>query len=648
MSEGNETERPTRIDRRKVLLGLGVGVSAGVAGCGSQQQGEEQSPSPTQATGTATSTPPSDQLVRGGKPIMGMSSAPENLNPLGRASAYTLQILENIYTGGTLLHPKTRAQTPWAFKDWALKPENVGTGKPTLVGELRDDLTFNDGTKVTAEDVKFTIEYVREQEPGGNVTASQFSAIEEINVDSPKGTTVNYFFKEKDSAWFQSILGTIILPKHIWKDISNFEKYEPRKSKEGLVGPGPMVLKDFKWESWFELRMRPREEIPFPSADYADWLHDDAPFIDGLRVEIFGSKNALQEAVLNGNVTVAYGSFEVDQAARATKKNFLTVKRSPDDGWQHHSFNTRRVPLNDPAFRNLLVMMVDSKWLVEELFKGIGATEGTYATLPSRKEWRPPEPTEINEYEGIPVPDLVFPGQRGSFQLGEKGVTKAREFLMTHSRAKHDYTFGEAVTNITTAPDGKELYVNDKPLPEAHTDNDGNPGLGPLEMSYNPPQDAPASARLSQRWIGALKRLGIPVKGLVQSFNSQRPKMYIKEDFDIYEMSWTRTETYDQYRVLYSGNAADVESNSDSYLFNSMGYTGADDLIAKQATLMDPEKRKPVVKKVLARIWADAPTDITFHERILQPVNTEFAGWIETIGGAANPQSWLNLRKTSK
>lgn len=645
MEHNSDKQQSKRIDRRKVLLGVGAGISAGLAGCGNQQD-RETGTSPTDET--ATQTQKAEDIPQGGKPVLGMSAAPENLNPLGRASAYTLEILETIYISGTTLHPKSREHSPWAFRDWTLNPENVGTGKPTLIGELRNALTFNDGEKVTAEDVKFTIEYVKEQEPGGNITASQFEAVEEITVDSADGTTVNYFFKEKDSAWFQGILGTIILPKHIWKDIADFKSYQPRNSKEGLVGPGPMVLKDFQWEKWFELEMRPPEEIPFPQADNIDWLHKDAPFINGLRVEIFGSQNALQQAVLNDNVTVAYGGFEVDRAVDATKKDFLEVKKSPDDGWSHHSFNTRRVPLDDPAFRNLLVMLLDSKWIVADLTKGIGAVEGTYATLPSRKEWRPPEPTEIDEYEGIPVPDLVFPGERGSFQLDPESVTKAREFLQSHSRAKHDYSFAEAVTDITTAPDGKELYVNGTPLTEAHTDNEGNPNQGPLEMSYTPPQQSPTSARIAQRWISALKKVGIPVEGLIQSFNSQRPKMYIQEDFDMYEMGWTRVETYDQYRTLFSGEAADVESNSDDYMFNSMGYTGADDLIDKQAKLMDPEERKPAVKKVLARIWADAPTNITHHDKVLQPVNTGFTGWIKTIGGVANLHSWLNMRKANK
>lgn len=573
-----------------------------------------------------------------------MSSSPDNLSPVGLSSAYELEILENIYSYGTTFHPETHEFKPWGFKDWKLSPENVGTGEPTLVGELRDDLTFSDGKAVTAEDIKFTLEYATEQGVTGMVAASHFDAVEEVTVDSPNGTTVSYFFSEKDSGWFSNVLGSIILPKHIWKNVSDYSTYTPRKTKEGVVGSGPMTVKDFNWENWIELETRPTEEIPLPSADYVDWIHEDGPFIDGLRFELFGSSSAMQQSVLNGDVTVTRGSFQVDRAVEATKKDFLDVKESPSDGWYHHSYNTRRVPLDDPAFRQLLVLLNDKKWIIEKLHKGIGAVKGSYATLPVYDEWRPPEPEEIEEYEGIPVADLSFPGNRGSFELAEAGIQKAREFLQTHPRAKHDYSFGKAVSDHSNAPDGKELYVNGKPLTEAHTDNDGKQSQGPIGMNHDSPDKDPNEAQIAQRWLGALQRVGVPAKPNVGGEYG-----LFKEDFDVSAFGWTRTTpNNDHFRQRFGRWGADVESETETIMFNLMGYTGADSLIEKQSTMFEADARKEVVKKVLAQIWADAPCDIVSHAQVLQPVNSEFTGWINTLGGVSNPHSWMNVRKTNK
>lgn len=644
MTERTDRGRTRRIGRRELLSGLSGGT-VGLAGCNfDSPAGEEEDEDDDEETPTETG----DGIPRGGMPVLGMDTAPSDLNPLERADAYELEIIENIYAKGTIVHPETFEFEPWLFEDWTLEPDNVGTDEPTLVGHLRDDLTFNDGEPVTAEDVKFTVEYSKEQGVTGMVAASQFEAVEEITVDSPDGQTVNYFLERPDNGWFTNILGSIILPKHIWEDVDNYAEYQPRNSEEGVVGAGPLVLTDFDWENWFELEMRPKDELPWLGAEYVDWIHDEGPFVDGLRVEIFGSETSLEQAVLDGDVDVARGSFDVDRAASATQEDHLEVAESPSDGWHHHSFNVRRRPFDDPAFRQLLVLLNDKQWIVEDQYQGIGAVKGSYATLPEYEEWRPPEPTEIDDFEGIEVPDLRFPGDRGSFSLDEGDVADVREFLVEHPRAEYDYSFEEATTNVSDAPDDRELYVGGEPLPDVHTDNDGNDGQGPLEMIHSPPDNSPKAVRLARRWMDVLNRVGVPVEPRVLGFDALTNEVLIEENFDVAEFGWTRTgPNNDHYRNRYGRWGADVESDQDTIMFNVMGYTGADDLIEEQAEMLDPAERQPVVKRVLARIWADAPADITHHERVLQPVNAEYEGWVNTIGGVNNPSSWLNLRRRS-
>ena len=86
---------------------------------------------------------------------------------------------------------------------------------------------------------------------------------------------------------------------------------------------------------------------------------------------------------------------------------------------------------------------------------------------------------------------------------------------------------------------------------------------------------------------------------------------------------------------------------SSGLLFNPMGYTGADDLINQQAELMAAEPRKPLVKKVLATIWNDAPTNVMFYDKLLNPVNDDWTGWIPTVGGPMTAASNLNIQGPS-
>lgn len=643
----DDEQSTSTVDRRLYLSGLGTGVAAGLAGCGAQQDTGTTPTSTATSTESDTSsedTPTDAELETGGKPTLGIDTAPDTLNILTSRSSYAFTIIDRLYTRGTRTHPETGEVIPWGFRDWELNVDNIGTGSPAIVAEMRDDLVFSDGEPVTAEDAKFFVEFVQEQQPGGTFAASQFNAVESIEVDSPDGTTVNYYLSEKDNAWSTNLLGFPFLPKHIWENVDDVGSYNPRQQENGLVGSGPMVLENFSWENWYELSMRDPEVIPFNDLDYTEWLHPDGPFLDGLRVEVFGSQNAVQQALETEAIDLTLSAVDVSTAVEARQRDWV-VHQSNSDGWNHFTWNRRRVPLDDNAFGQFLVKVFDGAYNVEELFRGIGAIEGTYASPVAFGDWRPDPPGEIDEYEGIEIPDLEFPGESGTFQLDEAAIQEARDFLLNHPDAKHDYSLGEATSSTVSSPDGQAIYVNGEPLTEAHTDNEGNPGQGPLEHSFNPPQTDLNEARISQQWIGALKTIGVPMEPQIQSFNSQIPKVFNNENFDIFAIGWVgQNIVHDYFQQFFSSRGADLDSTEDTLRFNAGAYTGADDRIFEQASLMSLEERRPIVKEILAKMWHDAPTLVTEYPILLQPTTPAFTGYVTIIGGVANNHSFLNLR----
>lgn len=645
-----KTNPQSRIDlgRRMMLTGVGVGLS-GLAGCGAEEasidtgtQLSETQLSTTvgQETETQTATP---EFEVGGWPTIGGPQAPDSLNPL--VGTHRL-IEETLHTFGSILHPLTLEPLPWGYEDWEVRVSNVGTSSPTLIGYLRDDISFHDGKQVTAEDVKFTVEYITEQEVAGRYSASKFDSVESVSVDHPKGTTVNYFLSEEDAGWFQNIFGQIFLPKHVWKHVEDYQQYAPRTTSEGVVGAGPFELKEFNWENWFELEIRDEDDRWETAASYSDWFHDDAPFVDGIRFELFGSEDRTRQALFDGDIAAAFQSVPVGQAVKATERDELTVKQTPSAGWANHSYNTRRIPMDDRAFRQFLVLTVDKEWIVEELNKGIGAAKGTYATPKLYEDWRPPEPHEQSEFRGIPTPTLEFPGVSGDFTLDAEGLATARRFLTEHTEAQYEYTFEVAENEQVTSADNKVLHIDGTPFGEAHTDNDEQRGQGPLAVSLNPPGEDLDEARVGQQWVEILRQIGVPAEPKIQSFASQVSNAFAKEEFDVVAINWNSLPiTNTHYPLLFGSEGADLEGDVDVPMLNAMGYTGADELINKQKTMMDIEQRKPIVKQILATIWHDAPTNVLNHATLLQPVDSQWEGWIETIGGVINVHSLLNLRR---
>lgn len=306
----------------------------------------------------------------------------------------------------------------------------------------------------------------------------------------------------------------------------------------------------------------------------------------------------------------------------------------------------RRVPFDDIAFRQFLRKVFDSEWIVSQQYDDIGAQRGTYASLASFKQWRPPEPWETDEFEGISIPTLEFPGEAGSFELNEKQLSTARDFLVNHEEAKHDYTFEEGSQSNTNAPDGKQLHVNGKPLTEAHTNNAGEAGQGPITFRYQPPGEDKTQNATGEQFTSLLRRVGIPVRKSVESISKTALAVYYQENFDMYSMGWSLTPYLLAYAPLYGQAGVDTgeENNTDRAYYNPMGYTGAQDLIEQDSKLMERSERIPVVKKIQAKIWHDAPTIITVYKNLLEPHPAEYGGFYTTAGGLFETP-WMNVYK---
>jgi peptide/nickel transport system substrate-binding protein len=633
----DDTPPRKRIGRRKFVAGVGAGAAAGLAGCGGDGGGDGDGDGTPTATQEPTSTMP-ESPPTGGRPTLGMATAPETTNPLVYDTSYDWEIIKRVYDFGVTLHPTTYEYKPWTFTEWDVSPGNAGTSSPTVTATMRDDTTFSDGESVTPEDYKFTVEYLKEQEVTGSISASQVSRVEDVKTTEDG---VEIFLSEPYNSWFGDVLGQIILPQHIWKNVSDYTQYQPR-NEGGPIGSGPMTLEDYSWENWFEFDYRPKEEIPWPRADYVDWIHEEGPFLDGTRLEIFGSASNMEQNLLDGNLTCVFQGVGPSTANTAQNTEGVALDTNPSSGYDHVSFNMRRVPFDDVAFRQFLRKMLDSVWIVEEPYNGIGAQRGSYPSIAAFESWRPPEPWETDEYEGISLPDLTFPGEEGEFTLDESAIQDARDFLENHEEAKHDYSFEEGSQSNTNAPDGLQLHVNGEPLTQAHTNNAGEGGQGPIVFRFQPSGEDLTQNQTGNKFTTALRRVGVPISKSVETINSTSSAVYFQENFDMYSMGWGVTPYLTLYQVLYGEAGIDQEGTAEVPGYNPMAYTGIQDLIEEDVQTMERSERVPLVKQMQAQIWHDAPTAITIYKNLLEPVDDSYSGFYSTVGGLfATP--WMNV-----
>jgi peptide/nickel transport system substrate-binding protein len=232
-------------------------------------------PTQAQPSGGSQVAQPSSNLT-GGTVKIGMAGYPDSLNP-GNG------LLTEAYTMYELVYDTPIAVTadgsyvPEVATDWSVADDGV-----TWTMTLRDDVVFHDGTPMTSEDVKFTLELYRDTEDFPYLPSypDVFSKIEApdpthvvLTADSPIG---NFEYR---------MAFMYILPKHIWEKVKDPVKFE----NDEMIGTGPFKLVKATQDESVELAS---------NQDY--WK--GAPFVDGLAFQTIDNGDTRIAALDNGDV----------------------------------------------------------------------------------------------------------------------------------------------------------------------------------------------------------------------------------------------------------------------------------------------------------------------------------------------------------
>lgn len=107
------------------------------------------------------------------------------LNPIKATWVYEVEILNRIYEGLITRDPRTGQEMPWI----ALKIEETSWKDPPSVPDgqkiritIRDDVTWQDGTPVTAEDIKWNFDYINHTCPDIGARMPEYKPIWEVYV----------------------------------------------------------------------------------------------------------------------------------------------------------------------------------------------------------------------------------------------------------------------------------------------------------------------------------------------------------------------------------------------------------------------------------------------------------------------------------
>ncbi|MDO5528705.1 MAG: ABC transporter substrate-binding protein [Paracoccus sp. (in: a-proteobacteria)] len=303
----------------------------------------------------------------------GGPQSPDNINPMLANTVWAWKWMRLYYDRLVRLTPEVET------RNWMAESVDP-IDETTIEVTLREGLTFHDGEPVTAEDVKFSFDYLMESDYG--YFNSYLTAID--NVEVVDDLTVRFHLSEPSAPFASITLSQIsILPKHIWEDIENPMELAP--SDVPTVGSGPFKFNQYTAGEFMKLDK------------FEDHFHADEIAVDSIEFQIFADSEGVFTAIQTGQIDVTAWRMEAGQIPLAEQNDDLEVVSVPDFGYYHLTYNLREPHFDDTAFRRALTMAIDRERIVNVLLDGRGEV-GSSVIAPVNAFWHNPF-TERFDYD---------------------------------------------------------------------------------------------------------------------------------------------------------------------------------------------------------------------------------------------------------
>ncbi len=184
-------------------------------------------------------------IPRGGIFSLTLDAEPATLNPFTSSDGYAQAIEGYILEPLANIDINTYEHKPGLAEKW-----EIAKDKKSVTFFLRDNAKFSDGTPVTADDVKFSFDAIKDLKYKAIVMREYLSGIDRAEIIDPK--TIKFYFKDLKYKNFDALAGGIlkILPKHVYKNPN--EKYT-----RVLVGAGPYMIDKYEKGKRIVLKRNP-------------------------------------------------------------------------------------------------------------------------------------------------------------------------------------------------------------------------------------------------------------------------------------------------------------------------------------------------------------------------------------------------------
>lgn len=307
---------------------------------------------------------------------------------------------------GDLYVPLTVQSLDEPFTEYGQLAETIETpeDRSWVKFTLRPEARWSDGKPITADDVIFTLDILREK--GLPFFRAYYGSVAKTEKLSER--EVKFSFKEGETNMeLPLILGQmIVLPKHYWEG----REFDRTTLEQGVTS-GPYRIKSFE----------PGRYIVYERVKdwWAKdlWLNRGRFNFDEVRFEYYRDATVAFEAFKSGQTDLRIENIARNWATGydvPAVQNGLIVKRQIDhdlpQGMQAWVMNLRRPQFQDPRVRQALTQMFDFEWMNKTLFYDSYRRTRSYFSNSELASSGLPSPEELKILEPLrgQIPDEVF------------------------------------------------------------------------------------------------------------------------------------------------------------------------------------------------------------------------------------------------
>lgn len=403
---------------------------------------------------------------------------------------------------------------------------------------LKDGLTWSDGEPLTAEDVAFTANTVRELQLGGSWLSLYPYPSEEggdatviESVEAQDETTVVFTFNQRPGlgVWPSNVGTAPILPKHFWESTVEEAKgsedpattlYEA--SGAGSPSCGPVVFEEIEAGAFARVSANDSyhnlgETESFEAAGGGEY--EEGPHFDEEVFSLYGGQDPAVLALQQGEVDYLYNPLGMQRGLRekVVGDENLEAVSNASYGLRYLAFNFRTPPLDDKAFRQALATMIDRDFMAENVLQGVAFP--LFTAMPeSNPGWYNEEVAEQLKEPYVGYEDQESRLERAVEILEEAGYTwQTKPTVEVDDEGVKTVTNGEGLT----MPDGTAVPDLELLAP--------GPGYDPLRSTYSV---------WIQQWA---EQLGIPLEAKPTNFNVIVEQVFVNDPptFDLYILGWS-------------------------------------------------------------------------------------------------------------